>query len=168
LVESFGTGARLKNEDSEDKIMKRLSLIGGIAALLFLAPGIASAQGGHGGGSHGGGAAFHSGGRTYVAAGHAGRVAPRGGYAVAPHRGYSVAPYGGGWRVHPYSAVGVGIRPSPRHVWVPGYWGSHGGARVWIGGAWLLPQTDWTWMAPHWQWTGYTWVWQQGYWAPPY
>ncbi len=162
--------------------MKRLSLIGGIAALLFLAPGIASAQGGHGGGGfHGGGAAVHGGGhataggyhaaavgggwrggsRTYVAAGH--------GAYVAPHRGGdSVTPYGGGWRVHPYSAVGVGFRPSPRHVWVPGYWGSRGGARVWIGGAWLLPQTDWAWIAPHWQWTGYNWVWAQGYWAPPY
>jgi hypothetical protein len=156
--------------------MKRLSWIAGIAALLFgvlsLAPGIASAQGNRGGGWRGG-ATYHAGGyhaatvgggRNYVAARQA-YVAPRG---VPPHGGYAAAPYGGGWRVHPYSAVGIGVRPSPRHVWVPGYWGWRGGARVWVGGAWLLPQTNWGWIAPHWQWNGVTWVWAQGYWAPPY
>ena len=166
--------------------MKRLSLIGGIAALLrFTAvPGIASAQGGHGGGGFhgGGGSAFHGGGHAFGrrlsrrgGGGRAGarrqpdlrRGAGQGAYAAPHHGGYAVAPYGGGWRVHPYSAVGVGLRPSPRHVWVPG-WGFRGGARIWIGGAWLLPQTDWAWIGPHWQWTGYNWVWQQGYWAPPY
>ena len=149
--------------------MKRLSLIVGIAALLFAAPGIASAQGSHGGaalyggGSHavavGGGS---RGGRTYVAQSHGAPV------RVVPHGGYSVAPWGGGWRAHPYSSVGIGVRPTPRHVWVPGYWGWRGGVQVWIGGAWLLPQTNWAWIAPHWQWTGYNWVWAQGYWAPPY
>ena len=69
--------------------MKRLSLIAGIAALLFLAPGIASAQGDHGGGFHGGGGIPRwrppaapgggwRGGRTYVAAGHGAYVAPHG------------------------------------------------------------------------------------------
>jgi hypothetical protein len=148
--------------------MKRLSLIAGIAALLFLAPGIASAQGDRGGGFHGGGGSHATaagggwrGGRPYVAAGHAAYV--------APHRGgYSVAPWGGGWRAHPYNSVGIGVRPTPRHVWVPGYWGYRGGTRVWIGGAWLLPQTNWVWIAPHWQWNGYSWVWAPGYSAPPY
>ncbi len=151
--------------------MKRLSSFAGIAALFFgalcFAPGIASAQGWRGGTTSRGGsyhAATVGGRRTYVAARPV-YVAPRG----APPRGhYTVAPYGGGWRVHPYSAVGIGVRPSPRHVWVPGYWGWRGGARVWIGGAWLLPQTNWVWIAPHWQWDGATWVWAQGYLAPPY
>ncbi len=79
-----------------------------------------------------------------------------------------MAPWRGGWRAHPYSSVGIGVRPTPRHVWVPGYWGYRGGVRVWIGGAWLLPQTNWVWIAPHWQWDGASWVWAQGYFAPPY
>ena len=67
----------------------------------------------------------------------------------------------------------TGMRPAYRGVpvaraWAPGYWGYHGGTRVWIGGAWSYPpQPGWVWVAPHWQWNGYQWAWQQGYWAAP-
>ena len=168
------------------------------ALLLVAASGVASARGGgfHGGGGFRGGAgsfhgasAFHG---TPVAGGWRGGGHPTyggghpsygGGWRGAPthsggfrgpsysgdfrSHGYAVAPYGG-WGAHPYSAVGIGIRPSPRHVWVPGYWGYRSGVRVWLGGAWLLPQTDWISIAPHWQWDGYRWFWQDGYYAPPY
>jgi len=171
--------------------MKRLGLIGGFAALmLFAASGVASARGGgfHGGGGafHGGGGGWHSGpgfragsvwhGTPVNAGWRGGHAAVGGGWHGGPPHagawrgyggGYAVTPYGG-WAAHPYSAIGIGVRPSPRHVWVPGYWGYHGGARVWIGGAWLLPQTSWIWVAPHWQWNGYQWLWQEGYYAPPY
>jgi len=53
-------------------------------------------------------------------------------------------------------------------VWVPGYWGLHGGARYWIAGAYMTPPTPgWIWVNPQWTWNGYQWVWQEGYWAPP-
>ena len=43
-----------------------------------------------------------------------------------------------------------------------------GGARVWLGGGWMLPQPWWVWIEAHWEWDGYTWIWIDGYWAPPY
>jgi hypothetical protein len=75
-----------------------------------------------------------------------------------------------------YRAPVYGPRPVVVHpvaaghrVFVPGYWGFHGGARVWIGGAWAFPPYDgWIWVQPQWIWNGYTWVWSEGHWAPPY
>ena len=31
------------------------------------------------------------------------------------------------------------MAPSPRHVWVGGYWGFEGGRHAWVGGRWELP-----------------------------
>jgi hypothetical protein len=54
------------------------------------------------------------------------------------------------------------------HVWVPGYWGSRAGARIWIGGGWYAPpHAGWIWVQPQWVWNGYQWVWQDGRWAAP-
>jgi hypothetical protein len=126
------------------KIMRRLSLIAALGAMLLAVPGSAMAQGwgGHPGGGWRGGYA------------PAPRVAP----APVP-RGYAGPAWGGHVR---------GYAPARNRVFVPGYWGHHGGTRVWIGGAWTLPPyAGWFWVAPHWQWNGYQWVWQEGYWAPP-
>jgi len=151
-----------------------------VAGLVAVAPTDAFA---HGGGFHGGGAGFHGGGGFHAApiAFHGGggfhgpgvafHGAPvyRGGFGGGGYvRGGFAAPHVyGGYRGVIAPRVGVGIRPVG-HVWVPGYWGYRGGARLWIAGSYMMPPTPgWVWIAPQWSWNGYQWVWQEGYWAPP-
>ena len=68
----------------------------------------------------------------------------------------------------PYRAYHPAYAPAHARVWVPGYWGLHGGTRIWVGGAWTFPPfAGWVWVAPHWAWNGYQWVWLEGTWAPP-
>ena len=139
----------------------RLALVALVGLFLVEAPGTASAQGWRG--STGGG--WHGG--------------SSGGWHGSPGSGWGggYAAPGGGWRggyvpapayPRPYVAPRpVTVVPQSR-VYVPGFWGVSGGARVWIGGAWNYPPYDgWVWIAPHWAWNGYQWVWQNGYWAPP-
>jgi len=43
-------------------------------------------------------------------------------------------------------------RPSPRHVWIEGYWRWQGGRHVWVGGHWDLPPREhMVWVAPRWE-----------------
>jgi hypothetical protein len=117
-----------------------------LSALLVGAPGLASAQ-------------------VYVT-----RPAPVPVPAPAPSPGWrgapmppSPAPY-----ARPVRPAVRPVPPSRFHVWVPGYWGVRGGARVWIGSAWMLPPySGWVWVQPGWVWDGYQWIWQEGHWAPP-
>jgi hypothetical protein len=46
--------------------------------------------------------------------------------------------------------------PSPRHMWLPGYWAWRGGTHVWIGGHWALPP------APGYTWEPAAWVSENG------
>lgn len=43
-------------------------------------------------------------------------------------------------------------RPSPRYVWIEGYWAWRGGRHVWVGGHWELPPRERVeWVQPHWE-----------------
>jgi hypothetical protein len=43
-------------------------------------------------------------------------------------------------------------RPSPRHVWIAGYWGWREGRHTWMAGHWELPPRDHVvWEAPRWE-----------------
>lgn len=88
-------------------------------------------------------------------------------------RGHHGQGAGDGWR-RPAVQVHVAPRayhraPSPRHVWVPGFWGWRAHRRVWVEAAWTVPpQPAMVWVAPNWVWDGHArrWVWQEGHWAP--
>jgi hypothetical protein len=139
--------------------MKRLGLFAMAGVLVTALAGTASAQGWRGGG-RGGGGAWHGGGGAWHGGG--GWNGGGGAYRAAPLHSWGPNRWGAG---HVYVRP---VAPSRSHVWIPGYWGSHTGARVWIDGAWYLPpHPGWVWMAPHWAWNGYQWVWQEGYWGPP-
>ena len=143
------------------RFRKSLGLLAVVGGLFLAGAGSAHAAGWHGGGHAavgGHGSAVHVGGGGW----HGAAVGPAGGWRGNYVPGRAVAP---GWH-HGYAPVYRGV-PVAR-AWAPGYWGYHGGTRVWIGGAWSYPpQPGWVWVAPHWQWNGYQWVWQQGYWAAP-
>lgn len=57
-------------------------------------------------------------------------------------------------------------RPTPTHVWIPGYWGWRDGRHVWVAGQWALaPRANLTWVPPRWEHRGgnrYAFV--DGYW----
>lgn len=136
--------------------MKRLSLLLISGLTLVGLTGAAHAQGWRGGGGgHGHGGGFAAPARGF-----------RGAPVAAPARGFHGAPrpYFG----HAAPVYARPLAPSRAHIWVPGYWGFHGGTRVWIGGAWALPPyAGWTWVGPQWTWNGYNWVWVEGHWAAP-
>src|SRR5216684_2718343 len=73
---------------------------------------------------------------------HFGRGGGFGGHVYGAPGGH----FGGGFGVHP----GFGVRTN---VWVPGYWGWRGGARLWIGGGWYMPPyAGWLWIPGNWYW----------------
>jgi hypothetical protein len=56
-------------------------------------------------------------------------------------------------------------RPSPRHVWVAGYWAWRGGRHVWVSGHWELPpRPGMVWIAPRWEHRGGGYVFVSGRW----
>lgn len=65
-------------------------------------------------------------------------------------------------------AVRVEVRgraPSPRHLWVGGYWRWSGSAHVWVAGGWQLPPRHGAnWVDGHWKATRGGWVWVAGHW----
>lgn len=43
-------------------------------------------------------------------------------------------------------------RPSPRHVWIAGYWVWRDGRHVWVAGHWEVPPRGYVaWVAPRWE-----------------
>ena len=56
------------------------------------------------------------------------------------------------------------VRPSPRHVWVPGYW-VYETSYVWVPGAWILPpEPAAVWVAPRVEMRSGVSIFVSGYW----
>lgn len=59
----------------------------------------------------------------------------------------------------------VGPRPSPRYVWISGYWALRAGRNVWIAGHWEMPPRDRSvWEEPRWEHRGGGYVFIEGRW----
>ncbi len=59
----------------------------------------------------------------------------------------------------------VYARPSPRHVWVPGYWGWSHGRHVWMAGHYTLPPRGHNrWEEPRWERRGGSYIFIEGRW----
>lgn len=59
----------------------------------------------------------------------------------------------------------VYARPSPRHLWVPGYWSWHAGRYVWIAGHYALPPRGRSrWIEPRWERRGGNYLFVEGHW----
>lgn len=59
----------------------------------------------------------------------------------------------------------IGVRPSPNHVWIRGYWDWDGHRRFWHGGRWELPpHGHGNWIEPRWEHRGGSYVYVRGYW----
>ncbi|HEX6545092.1 MAG TPA: hypothetical protein VF023_02215 [Bryobacteraceae bacterium] len=59
----------------------------------------------------------------------------------------------------------VVVRPSPRHVWVPGYYRWVGGRYVWANGYWAVPpRPRAVWIPGRWVHRHHGYVWVAGYW----
>jgi hypothetical protein len=149
------------------KVLKPLGLVAALSMVLVGAPGAAMAAGWRGGG---GGSGHFGGGAVHAGVGFHGGSGWRGGGAVASPR-YAQVPGGAfhkGYSPTFYQRNFVTARPGAR-VYVPGYWGWRGGARVWVGPTWAYPPSPgWVWVPARWVWNGFSWVWQNGYWAPPF
>src|SRR5262252_1926087 len=51
----------------------------------------------------------------------------------------------------PRSVAIVGHAPTPRHIWVPGYYKGVNGRYVWVPGRWVIPPRPGViWVAPRW------------------
>jgi hypothetical protein len=60
----------------------------------------------------------------------------------------------------------VYVRPSPRHVWIPGYWAWRGGRHVWIAGHYELPPRGYSaWREPRWERRGGNYIFFEGHWG---
>ncbi len=56
-------------------------------------------------------------------------------------------------------------RPSPRHVWIDGYWAWHDGRNFWVSGHWEMPPRERAmWIAPRWERRGNGYVFIEGVW----
>src|SRR6476659_3010147 len=65
----------------------------------------------------------------------------------------------------PVSVAVVGKAPSPRHVWIPGYYNGVGGRYVWVPGRWMVPpRAGVVWVAPRWAPRNGGYVFVQGHW----
>jgi hypothetical protein len=55
--------------------------------------------------------------------------------------------------------------PSPRHFWLPGYWGWRPReGYVWYGGRWEIARPGWVWERSHWYRDGGRWHFAHGHW----
>jgi WXXGXW repeat (2 copies) len=45
----------------------------------------------------------------------------------------------------------VPARPSPRHVWAPGYWAWNGRRHVWVQGHNVIERRGYAWREPRWE-----------------
>lgn len=65
----------------------------------------------------------------------------------------------------PVRAEVVYARPSPRHIWVPGYWAWNHGRHVWIAGHYTLPPRGRNrWEEPRWERRGGSFIFIEGRW----
>lgn len=59
---------------------------------------------------------------------------------------------------------GIISTPTPRHVWIPGYWAWHDGW-FWQPGQWVLrPYPGAVWVPGRWVRYGGGWLWSSGHW----
>lgn len=59
----------------------------------------------------------------------------------------------------------VYARPSPRHMWVPGFWSWYGDRYVWIAGHYALPPRGrQQWVPPRWERRGSNYLFVEGHW----
>jgi WXXGXW repeat (2 copies) len=57
------------------------------------------------------------------------------------------------------------VRPSPRHVWIAGYWRHDGRTYIWMSGHWEQPPREgFFWVAPRWEFRDGGWVFAEGRW----
>ena len=60
----------------------------------------------------------------------------------------------------------IGVAPSPRHVWVNGYWVRTNNRWAWVAGHYEeRPREGVVWVKGHWDHTDRGWVWTPGHWA---
>jgi hypothetical protein len=65
----------------------------------------------------------------------------------------------------PLRHEGMTVSPSPRHVWIAGYWRHDGRAYVWVTGHWEKPpRENFVWIAPRWESREGGWVFIEGHW----
>ncbi|MDX2018768.1 MAG: YXWGXW repeat-containing protein [Deltaproteobacteria bacterium] len=56
--------------------------------------------------------------------------------------------------------------PSPRHIWVPGYWAWTNDRHVWVSGMWSMPpEQNVVWVAPQWVNETGSWLFFEGQWS---
>jgi hypothetical protein len=59
----------------------------------------------------------------------------------------------------------VGPRPSPRHVWINGYWALRAGRNVWVAGHWEIPPRGRSlWEEPRWERRSGGYIFIEGHW----
>lgn len=59
----------------------------------------------------------------------------------------------------------VSAQPSPKHVWLAGYWTWRNDQYQWMAGHWELPpNVNSTWVAPRWEQQGNSYKFYEGYW----
>jgi hypothetical protein len=56
------------------------------------------------------------------------------------------------------------LRPSPAHVWIPGYWKWASFNYQWVDGRWVKAKPNRIWVPGVWEPVGNRWVWKPGHW----
>ncbi len=58
----------------------------------------------------------------------------------------------------------IPVAPSPRHFWIPGYWGWARGAHYWVPGRYEVLRPGWSWYSARWAPVGRRWHFYPGHW----